>query len=69
LASLARLHEQGRVLDLADGRQTTAVHRALERETLRSVGELATVRGDAINDALVTAEVELLAAGVAGAWW
>ena len=65
LASLARLHEQDRVLDLADGRQTTAVHRALERETLRSVGELAKVRGDVINDALVTAEVGLLAAGVA----
>jgi conjugative relaxase-like TrwC/TraI family protein len=65
LASLARLHEQGRVLDLADGRQTTAAHRALERATVRSVGELATVRGDAISEALVTAEVELLAAGVA----
>ena len=65
LASLARLHEHGRVLDLADGRQTTAAHRALERQTLRSVGELATVRGDAINGALVSAEVQLLAAGVA----
>jgi len=66
LASLARLHELGRVLDLADGRQTTAAHRALERETVRSVGELATVRGDAISDAFVSAEVELLAAAVAG---
>jgi conjugative relaxase-like TrwC/TraI family protein len=65
LASLARLHEQARVLDLADGRQTTAVHRALERETLRSVGELAKVRGEAIGRALVTAEVGLLADGVA----
>jgi len=65
LASLARLHEQRRVLDLVDGRQTTAVHRALERETLRSVGELASVRGETINDVFVTAEVELLAAGVA----
>jgi conjugative relaxase-like TrwC/TraI family protein len=65
LASLARLREQGRVLDLADGRQTTAAHRALERATVRSVGELATVRGDAINEALVSAEVELLAAAVA----
>ena len=65
LASLARLHEQRRVLDLVDGRQTTAVHRALERETLRSVGELASLRGETINDAFVTAEVELLAAGVA----
>jgi conjugative relaxase-like TrwC/TraI family protein len=66
LASLARLHELGRVLDLADGRQTTAAHRALERETVRSVGELAMVRGDAISDAFVSAEVELLAAAVAG---
>jgi conjugative relaxase-like TrwC/TraI family protein len=65
LGSLARLREQGRVLDLADGRQTTAAHRALERETVRSAGELAIVRGDAINDTLVTAEVELLAAAVA----
>jgi conjugative relaxase-like TrwC/TraI family protein len=65
LASLARLHELGRVLDLADGRQTTAAHRALERETVRSVGELAMVRGDAISDAFVSAEVELLAAAVA----
>jgi energy-coupling factor transporter ATP-binding protein EcfA2 len=65
LASLARLHEQGRVLDLADGRQTTAMHRALERETVRSVGELAMVRGEAINDAFVSAEVQLLVAGVA----
>jgi hypothetical protein len=65
LASLARLHEQGRVLDLADSRQTTAAHRALERATVRSVGELAMVRGDAIGEALVGAEVELLAAGVA----
>jgi hypothetical protein len=65
LASLARLHEQSQVLDLVDGRQTTAVHRALERETVRSVSELAIVRGAAINDAFVTAEVELLAAGVA----
>jgi conjugative relaxase-like TrwC/TraI family protein len=65
LASLARLHELGRVLDLADGRQTTAAHRALERETVRSVGELATVRGNAINAAFVSAEVELLAAAVA----
>jgi energy-coupling factor transporter ATP-binding protein EcfA2 len=65
LASLARLREQGRVLDLADGRQTTAAHRALERQTLRSVGELAMVRGEVISEALVTAEVELLAAGVA----
>jgi conjugative relaxase-like TrwC/TraI family protein len=65
LASLARLHEQGRVLDLADGRQTTAVHRALERETVRSVSELALVRGEAISDALVSAEVGLLAAAVA----
>jgi conjugative relaxase-like TrwC/TraI family protein len=66
LASLARLHELGRVLDLADGRQTTAAHRALEREAVRSVGELAMVRGDAINDAFVSAEVDLLAAAVAG---
>jgi conjugative relaxase-like TrwC/TraI family protein len=65
LASLARLHERDLVLDLADGRQTTAVHRALERETLRSVGELAMVRGEVINEALVSGEVELLAAGVA----
>jgi conjugative relaxase-like TrwC/TraI family protein len=65
LASLARLREQGRVLDLADGRQTTAAHRALERATVASVGELATVRGEVISEALVSAEVELLAAGVA----
>jgi conjugative relaxase-like TrwC/TraI family protein len=65
LATLTRLHEQGRVLDLADGRQTTAAHRALERETVRSVDELAMVRGEAINSAFVSAEVELLAAGVA----
>jgi conjugative relaxase-like TrwC/TraI family protein len=66
LASLARLHELGRVLDLADGRQTTAAHRALERDTVRSVSELATIRGDAINNEFVSAEVEVLAAAVAG---
>src|ERR1019366_6265202 len=66
LASLARLHERGQVLDLADGRQTTAAHRALERATLRSANELATVRGEAADAALVAREVELLAAGVAG---
>jgi conjugative relaxase-like TrwC/TraI family protein len=65
LRALGRLHERGQVLDLADGRQTTAVHRALERATVRSAGELAIVRGEAINEALVTAEVELLAVGVA----
>ena len=64
LASLARLHERGQVLDLADGRQTTAAHRALERATLRSANELATVRGEAIDAALVAREVELLAAAV-----
>ena len=65
LAALARLHERGQVLDLADGRQTTSAHRALERATLRSASELATVRGDAVDDVLVSVEVELLAAGVA----
>jgi conjugative relaxase-like TrwC/TraI family protein len=65
LAALARLHERGLVLDLGDGRQTTVEHRALERATLRSADELATVRGTAVDDAIVAHEVELLAAGVA----
>jgi conjugative relaxase-like TrwC/TraI family protein len=65
LAALGRLHERGQVLDLADGRQTTLEHRGLERATLRSAGQLATVRGEGVDNALVSAEVELLAAGVA----
>jgi conjugative relaxase-like TrwC/TraI family protein len=65
LASLARLHERDLVLDLADGRQTTREHRALERATLRSANELATVRGEVVDDTFVTREVGLLAAAVA----
>ena len=65
LASLERLHDRSLVLELADGRQTTAVHRSLERATLQSANELATVRGEAVDDALVAREVERLAAGVA----
>jgi ATP-dependent exoDNAse (exonuclease V) alpha subunit len=64
LAALARLHERGLVLDLADGRQTTSAHRALERATLRSASELATARGEVVDDAITTREVELLAASV-----
>jgi conjugative relaxase-like TrwC/TraI family protein len=65
LAALARLHDRGLVLDLADGRQTTAAHRSLERATLRSANELATVRGARLDDWLVAREVDRLATGVA----
>ena len=64
LASLARLHEQGRFSILRMVGRRPLSWRSSAR-LLRSVSELATVRGEAINDALVTAEVELLAAGVA----
>ena len=45
LAALRRLHERGQVLDLADGRQTTLGHRALERATLRAATRSQRTRG------------------------
>jgi len=60
LTALERLGELREVLDLADGRQTTRTHRALERRAEAAAGQLAAARGAALGGELVDGEVERL---------
>jgi len=60
LTALERLGELREVLNLADGRQTTRTHRALERRAEAAAGQLAAARGAAIGTELVDGEVERL---------
>jgi hypothetical protein len=65
LGVLAQLHERGEVLDLADGRQTTRAHRALERRTVQRAAELARGRVEVLDGRLIDAEVQTLATELA----
>ena len=60
LAVLDRARDAGEVLELADGRYTTRSHRAAERATVRTVGELTTGRVSAVPERLVVSEVARL---------
>ncbi|MGI8801436.1 MAG: MobF family relaxase [Solirubrobacteraceae bacterium] len=61
LAALDVLHARGAVLDLADGRQTTRAHRALERATVASAVELGAATASELDRSLVAAQVKALA--------
>ena len=61
LAALDELGARGEVLDLADGRQTTRAHRALERQTVAAVVSLGRGRVVAVQEPLVSGEVHRLA--------
>ena len=66
LEALARLCERREILDLADGRQTTRAHRALERRAEASAARLAGGAADAAIPAeLVEREVRRLGAELA----
>jgi len=65
LAALDRLHERREILDLADGRQTTRLHRGVERVAVAAAEQLADGPGVAIPEPLVDAEVASLGAELA----
>jgi hypothetical protein len=65
LAALAALHDRGELLDLADGRQTTRAHRALERATVARARDVARTRVPAIEERIVAGQVHALAGGLA----
>ena len=62
LAALDRLREGGEILDLADGRQTTRVHRRTEHAAVLAAGRLAATPGDAVAAGLIDGEVAALGA-------
>jgi len=62
LAALDRLHERREILDLADGRQTTRLHRGVERVAVAAAEQLADGQAVAVPDQLVDAEVAALQA-------
>ena len=53
----AELRERGIVIDLADGRQTTSFHRAMERQTVAAAQQLAGGGARAIRAEVVEAEI------------
>ena len=65
LAALDRLHERREILDLADGRQTTRLHRGLERVAVAAAEQLADGATLAIPEPLVDAELASLQAELA----
>jgi len=65
LEALGRLREGGEILELADGRQTTRVHRRTERAAVLAAGRLAATPADAIDAKLVEREVASLQAELA----
>jgi len=65
LAALDRLHERREILDLADGRQTTRLHRGVERVAVAAAEQLADGATLAIPEPLVDAEVASLQAELA----
>jgi conjugative relaxase-like TrwC/TraI family protein len=65
LLALDELRERGELLELADGRETTRAHRALEHATVARATELAAGRVEAIAPALVDRQVRDLADAVA----
>jgi len=65
LAALDRLHERREILDLADGRQTTRLHRGVERVAVAAAEQLADGQAVAIPEPLVDAEVASLQAKLA----
>jgi len=65
LAALDRLHERREILDLADGRQTTRLHRGVERVAVTAAEQLADGQAVAIPEPLVDAEVAALGAELA----
>jgi len=60
LAALDRLHERREILDLADGRQTTRLHRGVERVAVAAAEQLADGQAVAIPAPLLDAEVAAL---------
>ena len=62
LAALAALGERREILKLADGRQTTRVHRGAERAAIAAAGALADSETLAIPEQLVDVEIEQLQA-------
>jgi len=62
LAALERLREGGEILELADGRQTTRLHRGLERVAVAAAEQLADGQTLAIPEPLVDGEVAALQA-------
>jgi len=65
LAALDRLHERREILDLADGRQTTRLHRGVERVAVAAAEQLADGATLAIPEPLVDAELASLQAELA----
>jgi len=65
LAALDRLHERREILDLADGRQTTRLHRGVERVAVTAAEQLADGQTLAIPEPLIDAEVASLQAELA----
>jgi len=65
LAALQRLREQREILELADGRQTTRVHRGTERAAVADAGALACAKAVAVDEQLVDGEVAALGAELA----
>jgi len=65
LAALDRLHERREILDLADGRQTTRLHRGVERVAVAAVEQLADGQTRAIPEPLIAAELAALGAELA----
>ncbi len=62
LAALDRLHERREILDLADGRQTTRLHRGVERVAVTAAEQLAGAEAVAIPEKLVDGEIAALGA-------
>lgn len=62
LAVLERLREQGEILKLADGRETTRRHRGTERAAVRAAGALAEQTTAPIDPELVDGEITELGA-------
>jgi len=60
LAALDRLHERREILELADGRQTTRLHRGVERVAVAAAEQLADGQAVAIPAPLLDAEVAAL---------
>jgi len=65
LAALDRLHERREILDLADGRQTTRLHRGVERVAVAAAEQLADGQAVAIPGPLIDAELAALQAELA----
>jgi len=65
LAALDRLHERREILDLADGRQTTRLHRGVERVAVTAAEQLADGQAVAVPEPLIDAELAALGAELA----